>query len=136
MKKRLNVNAIQNELRGGSAFFPGYKGTKSTSDQQTETVDHSPTQEPPQVHVPQKETPQPQQTIPAPPVRDVPLVRDVRPVPIKRIMKQRWPVDIYQDQYEALKQIAQEDRMRGGVGSMSAMIREALDNLIAKKRRS
>ncbi len=26
MKKRLNVDQIQSELRGGSAFFPGYKG--------------------------------------------------------------------------------------------------------------
>ena len=27
-----------------------------------------------------------------------------------------------------------EDRMRGGAGSMSAMVREALDDLIAKRR--
>ena len=26
MKKKLNVDSIQSELRGGSAFFPGYKG--------------------------------------------------------------------------------------------------------------
>jgi hypothetical protein len=26
MKKQLNVDQIQSELRGGSAFFPGYKG--------------------------------------------------------------------------------------------------------------
>src|SRR3712207_6681009 len=29
MKKRLNVDLVQNELRGGSAFFPGYKSTSS-----------------------------------------------------------------------------------------------------------
>lgn len=29
MKKRLNVDLIQSELRGGSAFFPGYKGNGS-----------------------------------------------------------------------------------------------------------
>src|SRR5512132_3989844 len=29
MKKQLNVDTIQSELRGGSAFFPGYKGSDS-----------------------------------------------------------------------------------------------------------
>ncbi len=49
-------------------------------------------------------------------------------------MKQRHPFDIYNDQYDALKQLALEDRMRGGVGSMSAMVREAIDDFIAKVR--
>jgi hypothetical protein len=70
---------------------------------------------------------------PVPPVRDV---HPVPPVPPKRVMKQRWPVDIYQDQYEALKQLALEERMQGGVGSMGAMIREALDKLIKERRGS
>jgi hypothetical protein len=30
MKKRLNTDQIQSELRGESAFFPGYKGNGST----------------------------------------------------------------------------------------------------------
>jgi hypothetical protein len=29
MKKQLNVDRIQSELRGGSAFFPGYQGSPS-----------------------------------------------------------------------------------------------------------
>src|SRR5690242_15350374 len=34
MKKRLNVDLVQNELRGGSAFFPGYKsGMPAVEDQ-------------------------------------------------------------------------------------------------------
>lgn|SRR5512147_1503461 len=70
---------------------------------------------------------------PATVIRDVPPVRPVLPVPPKRVMKQRWPVDIYQDQYESLQRLALEDRMRGGVGSMSAMVREALDKLINEK---
>jgi hypothetical protein len=49
-------------------------------------------------------------------------------------MKQRWPVDIYQDQYESLQELALEERKQGGIGSMSAMVRQALDELIAKKR--
>jgi hypothetical protein len=30
MKKRLNTDQVQNELRGGSAFFPGYNGGGDT----------------------------------------------------------------------------------------------------------
>ncbi len=41
----------------------------------------------------------------------------------KRKMKQRTPFDIYTDQHEDLKQLALEERMRGGAGSMSAMVR-------------
>ena len=66
-------------------------------------------------------------------VRPIPPVRPVLPVPPKRIMKQRWPVDIYQDQYESLQRLSLEDRMQGGVGSMSAMVRGALDKLINER---
>ena|SRR3712207_4972616 len=132
MKKQLNVDMIQNELRGGSAFFPGYKGS-SAADQTDKKSLQPPTNQQHTQSSLQKE--QPQQTVPVPPVPVVPPVRDVRPVPLKRIMKQRWPVDIYQDQYDALKQLAAEERMQGGVGSMSAMIRDALDKLIAERRK-
>jgi hypothetical protein len=64
---------------------------------------------------------------PVPPVRGVPLKR-------KRVMKQRQPFDIYQDQYDALKRIALEERMQGGVGSISGMVRDAIDKIIAEKR--
>ena len=76
------------------------------------------------------------QNIPYPvrPVRDVPLVRPVLPVPsVKRVMKPRHPFDIYQDQYDSLKQMAAEERTQGGVGSMSAMVREAIDRFIMAK---
>jgi hypothetical protein len=68
----------------------------------------------------------------------VPPVLPVRDVPptsaTKRKIRQRHPFDIYSDQYDELKQLALEDRMRGGVGSMSAMVREAIDDYIAKVR--
>src|SRR4051794_6814234 len=47
-------------------------------------------------------------------IRDVPPVLPVLPVPPKRVMKQRWPIDLYQDQYDSLKQLAAEERMQGG----------------------
>jgi hypothetical protein len=72
---------------------------------------------------------------PVPPVRVGPPVRGVPPVPpAKRLMKQRHPFDIYRDQYETLQALALEERKQGGVGSMSAMVREALDRFIASKK--
>lgn len=67
-----------------------------------------------------------------PPVR---VVRDVPPDPsVRRKIKSRHPFDIYEDQLGTLKQLSIEDRMRGGVGSMSAMVREALDDYFDKVR--
>jgi hypothetical protein len=74
------------------------------------------------------------------PVPSVPVVPGVLPeppvpgVPPKRVMKERWPVNIYHDQYEALKRLAAEERKEGGLGSMSQMVREAIDKLIADRR--
>jgi hypothetical protein len=69
---------------------------------------------------------------PVRPVLPVPPVRGMEP--IKRVMKSRHPFDIYQDQYESLKELALQDRMQGEDGSMSAMVREALDVFIQKRR--
>lgn len=52
----------------------------------------------------------------------------------KRKIKSRHAFDIYEDQVETLQQLSLEDRMHGGAGSMSAMVREALDEYIAKYR--
>lgn len=70
---------------------------------------------------------------PVPPVRAVPLVPPGATA--KRIMKQRHPFDIYQDQYDALRDLATEDRKQGGFGSMSAMVRQALDTFIAQRKK-
>ena len=65
----------------------------------------------------------------------VPPVRDVLPVGTgRRKIKSRHPFDIYEDQLEQLKQLSLEDRMRGGVGSMSAMVRKALDDYFGKAK--
>ncbi len=47
----------------------------------------------------------------------------------------RHPFEVYQDQLEDLRQLALEERMRGEIGSMSLMVREALDRLIAERKR-
>jgi hypothetical protein len=49
---------------------------------------------------------------------------------VKRIIKQRQPFDIYEDQYERLKQIKKaEEGFVNGRG-MSQMVREAIDNYL------
>jgi|SRR5450755_1914654 len=69
---------------------------------------------------------------PTPPVLGVP--RTTVP-PGRRKIKQRHPFDIYQDQLDTLRQIAYEDRMNGEVGSMSAMVRDAIDMYLKIKKK-
>jgi hypothetical protein len=52
----------------------------------------------------------------------------------KRKIKSRHSFDVYEDQVEELQQLALDDRMRGGAGSMSAMVREAIDDYLIKVR--
>lgn len=67
--------------------------------------------------------------LPVPPVRGIPTA-----ITGRRKIKSRHPFDIYEDQVEELKKLSYEDRLRGGAGSMSAMVREAIDDYIAKVR--
>ena len=81
-----------------------------------------------------KEVITPSTTVPkVPVVRGVPVVLHVDSG--KRKIKKRHPFDIYEDQIEELKKLSLEDRMQGGFGSQSAMVREALDDYINKKRK-
>lgn len=52
-----------------------------------------------------------------------------------RPVKPRHAFDIYQDQYESLLELSLEERRQGGTGSMSAMVREALDKYIAAQKK-
>lgn len=120
-KKQLNVDAIRSELTEGSAYFRDYRNKADSPIEPTR-------QQKPVTESPR--TPSPTST----PVRDVP------PVPLvpskKRVMKQRHPFDIYHDQYESLQELALEERKQGGVGSMSAMVREAIDKFIAERKKT
>lgn len=125
MKKQLNVDIVTNELRGNSAFFPRYQEERKTS----------PVGDNPPLPRPSVTAPTPHPVPPVPVVPPVPLERGTPSVP-KRVMKQRHPFDIYRDQYDALQELALEERKQGGTGSMSAMVREALDWLIAQKKKA
>jgi hypothetical protein len=52
----------------------------------------------------------------------------------KRPVKTRHGFDIYWDQYEQLVRWSEEEKLQGGTGSMSRMVREALDDYIAKRK--
>ncbi len=105
-KKKFNEAAIMNEL-SESAFFrqpapgpvvpPPPARDASTATVETQTPDSS------AAHTPRT---------------------TVRPV---RVMKSRHPFDIYQDQLQSLQQLSAEERMQGGLGSMSKMVRDSID---------
>jgi hypothetical protein len=57
-----------------------------------------------------------------------------QPLTEKRPVKPRHGFDIYWDQYEALLKWSNEEKLQGGTGSMSRMVREALDDYIAKRK--
>jgi hypothetical protein len=129
MKKKLNIDQIQSELRGGSAFFPGYKGGDSpiASSQEAEkaaVVDNTTKQIEP---VPKKDNfegvpPSVPRTVPRTAPPPVPLIPKV-----KRPIKQRQPFDIYEDQYQTLKDIAGAEKDFVNGRGMSQMVREAIN---------
>ncbi len=58
----------------------------------------------------------------------------VLPVPGRRTMR-RHPFEIYDDQYQTLRSISLEEKLQGGLGSMSAMVRDAIDAFIEKQQK-
>jgi hypothetical protein len=49
---------------------------------------------------------------------------------VKRIIKQRQPFDIYEDQYQRLKKIAEDEKDFENGRGMSQMVRIAIDNYL------
>src|SRR5438270_428294 len=127
----LTLNALTASDKVIVVVSPGYFEVEAI-DQIADTIretktDHKRQEEPVFQNETKSSTPV-RDVLPVRPVPLVPLERDVRPVPrTKRIMKQRHPFDIYHDQYDTLKQFAEEECRQGGIGSMSAMVREAID---------
>ncbi len=61
----------------------------------------------------------------------------IRPVPSSRPVRRkkvRHPFDIYDDQLESLRELSTDDRRLGGQGSMSEMVREALEQYLPAKK--
>jgi hypothetical protein len=111
MTKKLNIDAIQSELRGGSAFFPSYQKT-----------DSPPPPEQPDTLPEQPKPPTPERSNARTPVRPKG----------KRIMT-RNSFETYEDQMDSLRKLSFREKMEGKVGSMSAMVRDAIDEYLARR---
>ena len=113
-KKKIDENAMVTELREASVFFR----TPPTDEPEATAL------------APVAETEQ----LPAPDERPVER-SSVRTVvrSVKRIPK-RYPFEFYQDQLEALKRLSLTEQLDGGKGNMSEMVREAVDEWLAKRR--
>lgn len=59
-----------------------------------------------------------------------PKPEPVRPVRAVKRQMIRHPFELYLDQIERLREAAQADRREGGTGSMSKMVREAIDRFL------
>jgi hypothetical protein len=53
----------------------------------------------------------------------------------RREIKRRHPFDVYRDQLRILKDFSLEEKRTGGIGSESAMVREAIDAYIENRRK-
>ncbi len=127
MKKRVNEQALLDELRDGSVFF-----------QRPTPLSEPPalTPPPPEAPVPPQE--QPYQTLPGRP-NDRPDdggLRTAPPVgPSGRRIIHRHPFEVFTDQVARLKKLAYEEALAGGNGSMSRMVRDAIDAYLQQHER-
>ena len=64
-----------------------------------------------------------------------PPVRANARTPVRRQLT-RYAFEFYQDQVEELRRLSLEEKMQGEKGSMSEMVREAIDEYLAQKKRT
>jgi hypothetical protein len=161
MKKKLNIENATNELRGGSAFFPNYK--KDAADKLPEHPSVSPAAARPlsqavrpealsengNMHAPQLTAPsrdfgpahyqEPRQLKEKTLANQGYLSMSERvnaPTParpnVRRIIT-RNSFETYEDQMESLRKLSYKEKMEGKLGSMSKMVRDAIDEYLEKR---
>ena|SRR5664280_1830671 len=113
MRKTLRTETIANELRGNSAFFPHYKEEPTPSSSSSPLPNHSP-------QIPDTRTGE--RANGSSPERS-------GKQPGKRIAT-RNSFDIYEDQMETLRELSYKQKRAHQLGSMSRMVREAIDKYI------
>ena len=82
------------------------------------------------------DTPQPTQAGPSParPQHQLSGAAPARtPVRLRRTIT-RYAFEFYQDQLEELRRLSLSEKLEGGKGSMSEMVREAIDLYLSKRR--
>lgn len=124
-KQRPDPDKMANELAGASAFFRS-AGPATPERDRADEPSISPGQ-----HVDSRadnrSVPQPTETRSSLPQQESEPVRPVRPV--RRIMI-RHPFELYADQLERLRERADLQKRQGEAGSMSKMVRDAIDRLL------
>jgi hypothetical protein len=117
--KKLNTEAITSEL-AGSAFFPIRPVNNRQSDVSkppAAATQVGPTDRKPDIAAPK------------------PVLKPVvKPQGAARPYVRRT-FDLYEDQLAYLTRASLEERLAGGEGSMNAMVRQALDDFIAKQKK-
>jgi hypothetical protein len=138
----LTNNLKQSSGQGIGAFFPSQPTPQEEKkpivqvEQSTEPRDQSavpPLPKPAIIPVEQNKHEKPANQQARKPVKQssVPSASEASNRPVRY----RHAFDIYQDQYESLLDLSLDERRQGGTGSMSAMVREALDQFIAARKK-
>ncbi len=128
MRKKLNEAGMQSEL-SGSAFFQVPSATDFPASQ-------SPVVSPPSLRPrePSLELSAPDRVASVLPDGD-PNGRPYERTPIRRTIT-RYAFEFFQDQVESLRRFALDEKRRGEKGSMSQMVREAIDLYLARRHRT
>ncbi len=113
-KQRPDPDKIANELRGASSFFKRADAPAPQEPAPSEEIVSSPPVQP------------------APASEPAPPVRPVRP---QRRQMIRHPFELYMDQLDRLRDLAQVKRQRGENDSMSKMVRDAIDRYLKEQPR-
>jgi hypothetical protein len=116
MKKHLNIDSVATELRDASLFFR----------KPVEAPSAPPAPSPAVARIAARDDKRPSRTgsTPRPPrTPDRPTRRVTR----------RHAFDIYDDQLASLRRLSMADRLNGGAGSMSQMVRDALDRFLGEE---
>ncbi len=116
MSKKLDTASIASELSEGSAFFRRTPVSQPKDKQVTS--------------LPEKVSPPDTQPTGRPP--DEPATRPSGRETGKRVLVRRG-FEWYEDQLAALKRLSLREQMEGKPGSMSQMVREALDAYLQKR---
>jgi hypothetical protein len=121
MKKKLNEEGIVNELAGGSAFFrprPALEAEPATLAEPDPVASALTVAKTPAA------------------VDDDNNTQYVRPYGRTYVRRKtaRYAFEFYADQLDALKQFSLHEQLAGGVGNMSGMVREAVDEYISKRK--
>jgi hypothetical protein len=124
MSKKLNTQSITNELAGSAFFRPAMQPEKPTE-----------TPVSPRAEQPVRQEVQPHRILPdRPPARpdgEAVYRPDDRPTG-KGILVRRG-FEWREDQLRALKQLSLKEQLEGKPGSMSQMVRDALDEYLKKR---